>query len=465
MKLLATFTLAALAASAAELHPAVLDAAKSGNKATLRSLIQQKSDVNAADPDGSTALHWASHRDDLESVDTLLKAGAKPNAANDLGVTPLWLAAENGSLAVTKRLLDAGANPNLRLLSGESALMVAARGGFAPVIEALLAKGADPNFAGTRGQTALMWAASQKHPDAVKALLADKRLDLHATSSEWGEVMAVPPHGFLGLNKYVPRGKESALMFAARSGDLDSAKLLVAAGANVNDQDAWGVSALTLAEHSGFTDLGLYLLDKGADPNKMDAGFSTLHEALMRRDLKLITALLDHGADPNLPVKTWTPTRRSSEDWNFDPALIGASPLWIAARFAEPEAIRLLLKKGADPKFVHRVEYVAEDGFGQAVRKEQTTLLLAVTGLGRAGKAWVAPTAAEREAVTLETVKLAVEELGQDVNATNLEGKTPLDGARQLRMATVVEYLTGKGAKSTASASGPGRGRGGAPAK
>ncbi|MFM2124941.1 MAG: hypothetical protein RL328_1392, partial [Acidobacteriota bacterium] len=267
MKLLASLCIAAISLTAAELRPAVIEAAKSGNKASLRALIQQKADVNAADPDGSTALHWAAHRDDLESVDALLKAGAKPNAANDLGTTPLWLAAENGSLAVAKRLLDAGADPNLRLLSGESALMVAARGGFAPVIDALLAKGADPNFAGTRGQTALMWAASQKHPEAVKALLTAKNINVHAKSAEWGEVMAIPPHGYLPYNKYIPRGQETALMFAARSGDLDSAKLLVAAGANVNDQDAWGVSALVLAEHSGFTDLGLYLLEKGADPN------------------------------------------------------------------------------------------------------------------------------------------------------------------------------------------------------
>lgn len=464
MKLLATFTLAALSVSAAELHPAILEAAKSGNKTTLRTLIQQKSDVNAADPDGSTALHWAAHRDDLEAVDALLKAGAKVNGANDLGVTPLWLAAENGSMAVTKRLLDAGADPNLRLLAGESALMVAARGGFAPVVQALLAKNADPNFAGTRGQTALMWAASQKHPEAVKALLADKRTNVQAKSSEWGEVMAIPPHGYLPYNKYIPRGVETALMFAAYSGDLESAKLLVNAGANVNDTDAWGLTPLVLAEHSGFTDMALYFLDKGADPNLHAQGFSALHEALMRRDTKLIAALLEHKADPNFPVKTWTPTRRSSEDWNFDYGLIGASPLWIAARFHQPEAMRLLLKAGADPKFVHSVEYVAEEGFGQATRKERTTLLMAAVGMGRAGKAWVAPAAPEREVVALETVRLAVEELGQDVNAAGLDGKTPLDGARQLRMPTVVEYLTSKGAKSAAPAP-TGRGRGAAPAK
>ncbi|MFM2124625.1 MAG: hypothetical protein RL328_1076, partial [Acidobacteriota bacterium] len=194
--------------------------------------------------------------------------------------------------------------------------------------------------------------------------------------------------------------------------------------------------------------------------NHADAGFSALHEALMRRDQKMIAALLEHKADPNFTLKTWTPTRRSSEDWNFDVSLVGASPLWMAARYHQPEAMRLLLKAGADPKFVHAHEYIAEDGFGQRLTNESNTLLMAATGLGRASKAWVSPTAAEREGVALETVKLCVEELGQDLNAMNTEGKTPLDGARTLRMATVVDYLTAKGAKGAAPA--PGRGRGAA---
>ena len=124
--------------------------------------------------------------------------------------------------------------------------------------------------------------------------------------------MAVPPHGYPGYNRQIPHGGETALMFAARVGDLASAKLLVAAGANVNDTDAWGVSALVLAGHSGFRDLEEFLLSKGADPNAAAAGFTALHEAIMRRDEETVTALLDHGANPNAALKTWTPTRRSS---------------------------------------------------------------------------------------------------------------------------------------------------------
>src|SRR5206468_12954761 len=113
---------------------------------------------------------------------------------------------------------------------------------------------------------ALMWAVAQKHADVVAVLLAHDA-DPQARSDVWSQMMAVPPHGYPDYNRMIPHGGETALMFAARVGDLDSAKLLVAAGAHVNDADAWGVSATTLAEHSGFGDLVEFLLDKGADPN------------------------------------------------------------------------------------------------------------------------------------------------------------------------------------------------------
>lgn len=438
------------------------DAAKAGDKAAIRTLLAQKADVKAAQPDGATALHWVAYHDDVDSADLLLKAGADVNAANDLGATPLWLASQNGSSAVVRRLLAAGANPNLALLSGETPLMVAARGGYADVASQLLAKGANVNAYGTRRQTALMWAVSQQHPEVVKVLIANK-VDLHAKSEVWSEVMSIPPHGYLPYNKDVPHGGETALMFAARVGDLESAKLLLAAGANPNDADAWGVTAVTLAAHSGFTDLVLYLLDKGADPNKSDPGFAAIHEGIMRRDERMIAALLEHGADPNLTLKTWTPTRRSSEDWNFDYGLIGATPLYIATRFAEPNVMRMLIAKGADTTFVHNVEYVAEAGFGREERKERNTLIMAAVGMGRAGNLWVPIPAKEREAAVLATVKLAVE-LGGDINAKGLDNRTALDGANQLRMPSVVAFLTEKGAKGTAPAGGGRGGRGGAPA-
>jgi len=456
MRSIALLAFAAVASAANIGRPPIVEAAKNSDKAALRSLVQQKADVNAADVDGSTALLWVAYHDDIECADLLLRAGAKPNLATDLGVTPLWQASENGSSAMVKRLLAAGADPNLALLSGETPLMVGSRSGYPDVVEQLLAKGANPNVHGTRGQTALMWAVAQKHPEVVKVLIAH-HADLNLKSDVWSEVMAVPPHGYLGYNKAIPHGGETALMFAARVGDLESAKLLLAAGANVNDADAWGVSAVTLSEHSGFADLTLFLLDKGADPNAAPNGFTALDEAIMRRDEKVITSLLDHGADANATLKTWTPTRRSSDDFNFEPQIVGASPLWLAARFDEANVMQMLLAHGADAKFVLNADYVTEQGFGAVSRKETASVLMAALGFIRSTP-WVAAPRAGAEARTLEAVKLCVE-AGAGLNVTNTDGRTALDAAKNLRYASVVDYLTQKGAKAGTGGAGNG-GRG-----
>jgi ankyrin repeat protein len=321
--------------------------------------------------------------------------------------------------------------------------MVAARSGYPEVVEMLLVKGANPNAHGARGQTALMWAVAEKHPEVVKVLLAH-HADIQARSDVWTDVMAVPPHSILAYNKAIPHGGETALMFAARAGDLASAKLLVAAGGNVNDQDAWGVSATVLAVHSGYRDLAEFLLEKGADPNQAAAGFSALHEAIMRRDEKMVTALLDHGADANAPLRTWTPTRRSSKDYHFDPAIVGATPFWLAARFSQPNVMRMLVKHGADPMFVLHSDYIAEARLQH--RTEATTAVMAATGMG-GGTPWVQPARAEREALTLEAVKLGAE-LGVDLNAANPDGRTALDAAKAQKYESVVKFLVEKGAKA-----------------
>jgi uncharacterized protein len=431
---------------------AVVDAVRSGDRDALRSLLRKQPDVNATEGDGSTALHWASYQDDLESAHLLIRAGAKVNAANDLGVTPLWAASQNGSAAMVRTLLEAGANPNLALLAGETPLMVAARSGYPEVVEQLLAKGASINAKGARGQTALMWAVAQKHPEVVKVLL-EHGADIQARSDVWSEMMAVPPHGYLGYNRQIPHGGDTALMFAARVGDLASAKLLVAAGANVNDADAWGVSALVLAGHSGYRELGEFLLGKGADPNAAAAGFTALQEAIMRRDEEMVGALLDHGADANAPLKTWTPTRRSSTDFHFEPALVGATPFWLAARFSEPGVMRLLVKHGADPLAVHRSDQVVVKG-GFKHRSETTTAVMAALGMG-GGTPWVQPARSALEALTLESVTLAVQ-LGVNVNAADTDGRTALDAANSLGYKSVGNYLLEKGAHTGATASARG---------
>ena len=392
--------------------------------------------------DGSTPLLEASHRDDLAAATQLIRSGAAVNVANDLGATPLWAACENGSSAMVRLLLAAGANPNLALSQGETPLMMAARSGNVGIVELLLTKGAKPNARGSRGQTALMWAVGQKHSDATRVLVAHGA-DIHLRTETWKQMMAVPPHGHPEYNREIPQGNDTALLFAARSDDLASAKILVAAGAKVNDADAWGVTATVLAAHSGYRDLVEFLLDKGADPNLAEAGFTALHNAIMHRDEAMAAALLAHGANPNTPLRTWTPTRRSSRDFHYPPVLIGATPYWLAARFTQPGIMRLLVKHGGDPKFVHRSKYLF-DTFDP--RTESTTPLLAALGIG-GGMAWVQPPPEGRERAVLETVKLAVE-LGSDVNAANAESRTALTAAQALRYESVVKFLLEHGAAS-----------------
>jgi ankyrin repeat protein len=438
-----SIVLAIAAAAAAQERRALIEAAKHADHAGLRVLIQQKANVNAAEADGTTALHWAAYRDDAESVELLIHAGANVNAANDLGATPLWNASTNAGAPIARRLLDAGANPNLALLAGETPLMAASRSGKADIVALLLAKGADANARASRQQTALMWAAAERHPEVVKLLVAHGA-DVHARSSEWQEMMAVPPHGLPQYNKLIPHGRDTALLFAARAGDLESAKLLVGAGANVNDADAWGVSVTTMAAHAGFTDMVEWLLDRGADASAAAAGFGALHAAIMRRDTRMVSALLAHGADPNAPLRTWTPTRRSSRDFNFAPELVGATPFWLAARFSQPEVMRLLLKQGADAAFVHNGHYHNEEPVEP--RTQTTNAVMAATGMG-GGVAWVQPDRAERETLMLDSVRLAADQ-GVDVNAENSDGRTALDAARALKFERVAAFLVERGART-----------------
>ena len=226
-------------------------------------------------------------------------------------------------------------------------------------------------------------------------------------------------------------------MFAARVGDLASAKLLVAAGANVNDPDAWGVSATVLAAHSRLRETGRVSARAGRRPER---GRRRLFGA----------ARGDHAARRKDGQRAPRPRRRSEcaaadvdpdpplvERFPFGPELVGATPFWLAARFAEAGVMRLLVKHGADPLFVHHAEYHTEEG--AEPRTEVTTALMAATGMGR-GTPWVQPARGEREALSLEAVKLAIE-LGVDVNAANAEGRTALDGAKALKYQTVVKYL------------------------
>ena len=429
------------AVALAETSPLV-DAAKRGDSELVVQLIHRGASVDATMADGSTALLWASYHDDEETVQALLEAGADVNVANDLGATALWAASQNGSATLAALLLASGADPDRALLAGETPLMVAARSGATAVTEQLLLHGADPEAGGARGQTALMWAVAQHHPRVVEVLLTHGA-DVDTRSDVWTQVMAVPPHGQPEYNKDIPHGGNTALMFSARFGDLDSARQLIAAGADVNGTDAWGVSATTMAAHAGFVDVLELLLEAGADPNADGPGFAAIHPAVMRRDERMVAALLDAGADPNMALRTWTPTRRASRDLHFRPALVGATPLWLASRFSAPAVVRRLVDAGADVHFVHEPMY--KERYTQ-VRSESVTVLMAAAGMGGGRlRAWVPhDDPADAEFLALETVQILVAG-GADLDATDADGFTALDGAKMARSRLVADYLESRG--------------------
>ena len=447
----------------------VVDAARTADWAAVRALVEQGADVTTPQGDGTTALHWAGYWDEDGVAQLLLRAGADVNAANDLGVTPLSTACENGSAAMTRILLDAGANPNAVLSSGETLLMTAARTGNAAVVTQLLAAGADVDAAERgRGQTALMWAVAQRHVDVVAALL-EYAPDLHTRTDVRTEVVKTSPEPW--NPDYIidlPQGGYTPLLFATRVGDLASARLLVTAGADVNDTAPYGTSATVVAAHSGHGALAAFLLEQGADPNAAGAGYTALHAAILHKDDALVGALLAHGADPNAPVERSTPVRRDSIDYYLHPSYVGATPFWLAARFSAPAIMRLLAAHGADPLVVHRPVYwpgrLAESDGRAQVREGDTTVLMAAAGLGGraplvavdrlnriAESAPVRSTRREpdpvvREAVTLEAVRVAAE-LGADVNAANTAGETALHAVAGRGYDTVVAYLVEQGAR------------------
>ena len=407
------------------------DAAKRQDAAALRALLRDGADVDRAQGDGATALHWAAYRDDVETVRLLLASGAAVDPANVLGVTPLWLAANNGSPAVVEALLAAGADAKLALPSGETPLMTASRTGSAPALRALLAAGADPHAREhAHEQTALMWAAAQGHPEVVRLLLAaGARVD--DRSLVYPQVVSSSGNADRSGVFEVMQGGYTPLLFAARRGDADSARLLVAAGADVDAAAASGTSPLVVAAHSGHGALAAFLLSAGADPGAADAGYAALHAAVLRGDPPLARALLAHGADPDAVLVRGTPARRVSADWRLPHNLIGATPLWIASRFREPTILRLLAEYGADPS--HQLG-------------SQTALMAAIQGGSNRGRFGIAPPDADEEARrTLQSVT-AVLDAGADVDARNGNGDTALHLAASRGLNDVVARLAGRGA-------------------
>ena len=256
------------------------------------------------------------------------------------------------------RLLDAGADPDAALILGETGLMTAARSGNPEVVLQLLAEGADPNAKAARAQTALMWAASQGHSEAVGVLL-DNDADTHARFGHVDRARKTDPaqESHPAHQVWIQQGGNTALMFAARAGDVVSTELLLAAGADVNVEAAYGISATTLAAHSNHAAVVELLLESGARPDANRAGYTALHAAILRGNERTVRALLAHGADPNAPLLAPSPVRRQSLVFFFHRVFVGATPFWLAARFVQPGIMKALAEFGADPLFSHYVGY------------------------------------------------------------------------------------------------------------
>ena len=424
---LAWFPAAAFASSDVDLR--LVNAVRNQDKDAARRIVQTI-DVNATQPDGATALAWASYWDDLETADLLIHAGAKPNIANIHGVTPLSLACTNHSVSMVEKLLKAGADPNITLRNGQSPLMTCARTGSLAAVQMLLEHGADVNAREPqRGQTPLMAAAAGKHADVVHALI-DHKADVNAGTER----------GF------------TPLMFAAQQGDLDSLRLLLQGGADINARAPKYGSALTVASASRHESLALFLLEKGANPNVEDGdGITPLHYAVGRgiADITAVAptaafdpaykvrpsnmpaltkALLAHGANPNAQIKKTLMTFGTTVGLHGAgaPSMVDATPYLLAALSADVDLMRTLLDAGADPRL--------------AARGNTTPLIAA------AGGTWDAFRTEEEKAQALEAVKLVVG-LGANVNEPNVVGQTPMHAASYTGATAIVQFLADKGAK------------------
>jgi len=424
----------------------VADAAMRGDREAVRAAIARKADVNAPQTDGTTALHWAADRDDVEMADALIIAGARVAVRTREGVTPLQLAAINGSAQMIGRLIRGGADPDAALTAaGDTALMMAARTGKTDAVRVLVESGVDVNARETwGGTTPLMWAVSEGHAAAAR-LLIDAGADVNARSHY---VAAANGRGFEGRTPIASpadskpeefaSGWLTPLMFAAREGHLELARMLVAAGADIDAAAGDGKTALAIAIFNGNYAVASCLVDNKADVNKADAQrFTPLFWAVDRRNMEtapnfpwmvttdplpLIRKLLDAGANPNALVNS-TPRARMREG---SPRIVFATALMRAAFAADLELVTLLLDRGADPAIISR------DG---------ETMLSAAAGLAFIHGYHRGKSPQER----LQVVKRFVE-LGSDVNQPDDYGITPLMAAANDGNIAVIQYLIDAGA-------------------
>jgi ankyrin repeat protein len=436
------------------------EAAMHQDNAAVRALIQQKADVNAGLPDGATALHWAVNEDDLDTVSLLIQAGANVKAKDRYGFTPLYFASTNGSAAVIRKLLDAGADPNAADAGGETALMTALRSGNIDAVKALLQHGADVKAKdAVTQQTALMWAVRSNFPAAIEILL-EYGAEINARTRTGKTPAARPPgagggsHGAgivrsgwpeQGFQGETPGGM-TPLLYAARDGRTDIARMLIAAKADVQQADVNGITPLLMAITNNHLDTAKFLLENAAAPNaadwwgrtplysaveirNRDYGRNNEHEINRPAALEVIRMLLDRGANVNARTKEVPPTRRfvlplGDLSWvDFT----GQTPFLRAALADDITVMRLLLEKGADPNIATFAG---------------TTALMAAAGVN-----WMTgQTFTESKEASMEAVQLCLDK-GGDVNAKNSMGVTAVIGAANRGADEILEFLVKKGAR------------------